>query len=95
MKKLIGYDIGDALDLIGLQRRRSILAALIPAVGFVALGAVIGAGVGLAFAPSSGRRLRREMGDRIDQLRDRIKNEAQKSGVLNSVGSPSLSESHA
>lgn len=90
MKKLIGYDIEDVLDLIGLERRRSLFGTLVPAVGLVALGAAIGAGIGLAFAPSSGRRLRQEMGDRLDQLRERIKNEAQKSGVLNSAGSPSL-----
>lgn len=90
MKKLIGYDIEDVLDLIGLERRRSFFGMLVPAVGLVALGAAIGAGIGLAFAPSSGRRLRQEMGDRLDQLRERIKNEAQKGGVLNSAASPSL-----
>lgn len=90
MKKLVGYDIEDILRLIGMRRQRRLLALLIPAIGLVALGAVIGAGVGLAFAPSSGRRLRQEMGDRLDQLRERIRNEAQKTGVLNSPPSPGL-----
>lgn len=84
MKNLIGYDIEDVLERIGLARQRSFFAMLLPAVGFLALGAAIGAGVGLAFAPSSGRRLRREMGDRFEQLRERMKSDAQRQGVMNS-----------
>jgi gas vesicle protein len=83
MKKVIGYDLDDILDLVGLERRRSIIGSMLPAIGLVAIGAAIGAGVGLMFAPSSGRRLRQEVGDRFDQIRERVKSEAQKQGVLN------------
>jgi hypothetical protein len=85
MKQMIGYDIDDALDLIGLARRRSILNHMLPAMGFLALGAALGAGVGLMLAPSSGRRLRQDVGDRLDQIRDKMKNEAQKRGVTNAT----------
>jgi gas vesicle protein len=51
------------------------LGAFIPALALLSVGAAVGAGVGLAFAPSSGRRLRKEFGDRIEQLRDRMKTE--------------------
>jgi hypothetical protein len=83
MKRFIGYDINDVLDLVGLVRRRSMLGSVLPAMGFVALGAAIGAGVGLMLAPSSGRRLRQDVGDRLDQIREKMKSESEKRGVMN------------
>jgi hypothetical protein len=85
IKQLLGYDIDDALDLVGLIRRRSIARAVLPAVGFLTLGAAIGAGVGLMLAPSSGRRLRQDVGDRLDQIREKMKTEAQKGGAVNAT----------
>ncbi len=87
MKKYAGYDIEDVLDLIGLARRRSVMGGLMPAIGLVALGAALGAGIGLACAPSSGRRLRKEVGERLDQMRERMKSEAQKHGMMNNATS--------
>jgi hypothetical protein len=81
MKDITGYDINDALELLGLQRKPTLLSALLPAVALVSVGAAVGAGVGLAFAPSSGRRLRKEFGDRIDQLRERIKTDSPRSNA--------------
>ncbi len=81
IKRVLGYDADDVLQLIGLVRRRRFVEAMIPAIGFVALGAAIGAGVGLMLAPSSGRRLRQDVSDRLDQIRERIAREAQKQGV--------------
>ena len=43
------------------------------AFGLLAAGAIIGAGIGLAFAPSSGQRLRQDVSGRLDQLRERVK----------------------
>jgi hypothetical protein len=85
MKKVLGYDFGDILDLVGVERRRSRLGVLLPAFAFIAVGAAVGASIGLMFAPSSGRRLRQEMGDRLDQIRERVKTEAQKQGVVNAT----------
>jgi len=82
MKNLIGYDIDDVLDLVGLARRRSLIEAVLPAMGFVVLGAAIGAGVGLMLAPSSGRRLRQEVGDRLDQVKSRVMSAAEKQGLV-------------
>jgi hypothetical protein len=78
MKKLVGYDVDDVLDLVGLERQRPVLGALLPAMGLLALGAAIGAGIGLMLAPSSGRRLRKDVGDRIDQIRERMLTEARR-----------------
>jgi hypothetical protein len=85
MRKMIGYDIDDLLDLVGLERRRTFMKFVFPAMGLMALGAVVGAGVGLMFAPSSGRRLRREMGERIDQARERMRSEERKQDSVNAT----------
>jgi hypothetical protein len=74
-RMLPDYDIEDALHLLGLSRRRSAVSIIVPALGLLAAGAAIGAGIGLAFAPSSGRRFREDMGGRIDHLRERVKRE--------------------
>src|SRR5450432_2940504 len=76
-KKLMrSYDADDVLALLGLTQRRSFLGTVLPAVGLIAAGAVIGAGIGLAFAPSSGQRFRQDVSGKLDQLRDRVKNDA-------------------
>ncbi|HZU82571.1 MAG TPA: YtxH domain-containing protein [Polyangiaceae bacterium] len=76
MKKVIGYDFDDILEAVGLVRRGSMGRFVAPALGLFVVGAGIGAAVGLMFAPSSGRRLRQEVGDRLDQVRERIKSDA-------------------
>jgi hypothetical protein len=81
MKKVTGFDVKDALALVGLELRRPIARALLPAAGLIALGAAIGAGLGLLFAPSSGRRLRQDVGERFDGVRSRIRKEARKRGL--------------
>jgi len=85
IKKMIGRNVDDILDFAGLERRRQMIGLVLPAMGFLALGAAIGAGVGLMFAPSSGRRFRQDIGDRLDQIRDRMKSEGQRQGVLNAT----------
>ena len=75
MKNPMGYEINDVLELLGLQRRSSMLRFVLPAVGLLALGAGMGVATGVLLAPSSGRRLRRDMGDRLDQMRGRVKGE--------------------
>jgi hypothetical protein len=85
MRNFIGYEIDDVLELVGLRRRRPLLMSVLPAFGLVAFGAAVGASVGLMLAPSSGRRLRQEMGERLDQVRDRVKREAQKQSGANAT----------
>ena len=81
IKKMIGYRIKDALGRVGLKRRHPLAAVLLPAMGLVAFGAALGAGVGLMFAPSSGRRLRQDVGERLEVVRRRIRREARKHGL--------------
>jgi gas vesicle protein len=81
MKDAIGYDVDDVLDLIGLRRRSARAKTLLSAIGLVALGAGVGACAGLLLAPASGRRLRQDVGDRLDQIKERMKTGAQKRGI--------------
>lgn len=85
MKKLIGYDIGNIFDLVRLERRRSLIQFVLPAVGLLAIGAAIGGGAGLMLAPWSGRRLRQEVGGRIDQIRERLKSDQRKQETVNAT----------
>jgi hypothetical protein len=85
MKTITGYDIDDALDLLGLRRKTTAISMMVPALVLLSAGAAIGAGVGLAFAPSSGRRLRKEFSDRFEQLRERMKTEAKPRSSANAV----------
>ena len=90
-KVMRGYDIDDALAPRSVSSATFGDGIFLPAIGLLAAGAAIGAGIGLALAPSSGRRLRQDIGGRLDQLRERVKREAQKSGVAQqSRGAPSL-----
>jgi hypothetical protein len=90
IKKLMrGYELDDALRLIG-ARRRSPLETYLPALALLAAGAAIGAGIGLALAPSSGRRLRQDIGGRLDQLRERVR-KAPEQGHVNATSTPASS----
>jgi hypothetical protein len=75
MKKVIGYDLDDILRLANLRRGDSAVEQVAPALGFIALGAAIGVGVGLMLAPSSGRRLRQDLTERVGHFRDRMSND--------------------
>jgi aconitase B len=85
IRRLLGYDMDDALGLIGLARRRPVIGIILPALGLVAFGAAVGACIGLMLAPSSGRRLRQDMSERFDQMREKVKVQARKQGLLNAT----------
>ena len=55
---------------------------LAPAVGILALGMLAGASVALLFAPTTGKRLREEMENRLVELRSRLmlRGEEQRAG---------------
>ena len=75
-KKMLSGDIGgdEMLEMMGLMRRRSAIETLLPAIGLLVAGGAIGAGLGLVFAPSSGRRMRESVEERVGQLREKFKN---------------------
>lgn len=65
LKYLQDLDRDDVLEALGLQERRSGVATTFGTLGIFALGCLVGAGIGLAFAPKSGDELRNELGDKV------------------------------
>jgi len=65
LKYLQDIDRDDVLDLIGLQERRSVWATTFGSIGIFALGCLVGAGIGLAFAPKAGNELRTDIGEKV------------------------------
>lgn len=68
-----GYGVSDLLGSVGLERRRTAMDRLLPAIGLIGLGTAIGAGVALLWAPSSGRELRARMSEQLDHAKERAK----------------------
>jgi hypothetical protein len=65
LKYLQDIDRDDVLEALGLEERRSGVATTLGTIGIFALGCLVGAGIGLAFAPKSGDELRNELGDKV------------------------------
>lgn len=59
----------DFLEMLGLQSRKNAMDYILPAVGILSAGVLIGAGLGLLFAPRSGRDLRNDLGHRFQEFR--------------------------
>jgi hypothetical protein len=64
LKYLQDIDRDDVLGAVGLQERNPWGTAL-GTLGIFALGALVGAGLGLAFAPKAGTELRNQIGDTV------------------------------
>jgi hypothetical protein len=76
-KYLNDIDKGDVLDALGLEERTSPWVTALGTVGIFALGCIVGAGIGLAFAPKSGEELRNELGERMKRKADQLGGVAQ------------------
>jgi hypothetical protein len=61
----------EIIRALGLHARRGNGSELVPSVALFGAGLLVGAGLALLFAPSSGRELREEIGERASELRDR------------------------
>jgi hypothetical protein len=56
------------LEKLGLQRQTSSADVVVPVVGAFLVGGLIGAGLALLFAPKAGAELRRDLGERVDEV---------------------------
>jgi YtxH-like protein len=65
VKTISNIELEDVLGTVGLSRRRN---HFLENFGLVAVGAVVGAGAALLFAPRSGREIRRRLGDEASKL---------------------------
>jgi hypothetical protein len=64
-KRISHLEADDFWSLVGLERRRS---HTLSAVGLIGLGAVVGAGVALLFAPEAGTETRKRIMRQADKL---------------------------
>jgi gas vesicle protein len=68
----------EMLAAIGLQSKRSAAGYVLPAIGMFGVGILCGAGLGLLFAPRTGREMRREIGTRVNTVASKLKENANK-----------------
>jgi hypothetical protein len=73
LKYLQDIDRDDVLEAIGLQERDSFWGTAFGTIGIFALGCLVGAGIGLAFAPKAGNEFRNELGEKIRRKADELK----------------------
>jgi len=62
-----------ALAAIGLQPRRSAGDYILPVIGIFGVGVLVGAGLGLMFAPKRGAELRGDLGRRVKSVGARLR----------------------
>jgi len=74
MKDIRSFDKGQFLDLLGLQEQDTATATALRTIGLIATGALIGVGVGMLLAPSTGRELRDDLSRRLKDGSERFKN---------------------
>ncbi len=84
-RKVRNITTDDALRYLGLQTRRSAARAVFTSAGFLATGLLVGATLGMAFAPRRGEQIRREMREkagsmkaRMAQYRERVKSDSER-----------------
>jgi len=73
MKNPFNMTRDDFLGSFGLQSRRSAAVYILPAISMFGVGILAGAGLGLMFAPRTGREMRREIGTRVSDVTNKIK----------------------
>jgi len=91
-KNFTKWDAKDLLDLFGLEARRSVGERLLPAAGILAIGLVIGVGIGLLYAPKEGAKLREDLSNRLSDtvrgVRDTLVELPVKMGITTAPETP-------
>ncbi|HYO93027.1 MAG TPA: YtxH domain-containing protein [Polyangiaceae bacterium] len=94
-KAVRALDLNDALGIIGLARRSTPLERALPAMGLVALGAVVGAGTALFLAPSSGSEFRTRISGRVGEAKERLGDVADRNLSRAGIGNTSSQATHS
>ena len=71
-RKIRSLDADRALEVLGLQTRRSLARTILTGGGILATGLVLGATLGMAFAPRKGEQMRREMREKAEGVKARM-----------------------
>jgi gas vesicle protein len=77
LRDLTDMDKEDILGALGLQSKSSTTSWVLGTLGLFGMGMVIGAGVALMLAPKPGSELRRELEDRLRNVRERVSGNGQ------------------
>ena len=72
MDAVRGLGTNEILAALGLERRRTALDVLLPAVGVFAAGLVVGGGIALMLAPKSGKETRRQLKGKASEITHRL-----------------------
>lgn len=72
MENLKSFDKNELLGLLGLQVKPNSVEYMLPALAVFGAGLVVGASLGLLFAPKTGRETRDELGRRLQQAPEAI-----------------------
>jgi hypothetical protein len=72
IKSAEGVELNDLLGFVGLERKPSSLAQIMPAIAMITVSAAVGAGVALLLAPSAGSKLRAKLSDGLDDAKHRL-----------------------
>jgi hypothetical protein len=95
LQNLSGDDI---LAAIGLEKRRTVVDAVVPSLAIFAAGALVGAAAAVLLTPKSGPQMRRELTDGARDLSQKLQSTAQEyTGTLRQQtgNASSSSASHA
>jgi gas vesicle protein len=65
-------DTEDILGYLGLATQRSTSDTFAATAGAFTLGLIVGAAVALLYAPRSGQETRRDVGERLTSVKDRV-----------------------
>jgi hypothetical protein len=65
------HSVDALLDRLGLEHKRQTMDMLFPALGIFGAGLIIGAGLGVLFAPKRGEDLRGDIRHRMVDMRER------------------------
>lgn len=72
IRGVTNVDPNDILHRVGLERRRTTADVVLPALGFIAVGAAIGAGLAVLFTPTTGAQVRGRIAKAATDAKDKV-----------------------
>ncbi len=72
MSGVRNFEPNDLLHHVGLEQRRSAMDSVLPALGFFAAGAAIGAGLAVLFTPSTGAEMRGKIAKAATDAKEKV-----------------------